>query len=143
MRRGFTVLELVIAIAIVAILAGIAVPTYRGHIERHAEDAFERHVQRADDAAEVIAAMGNQTEADELEQRPVIGVRDEPERGTRQDPARGAPRRFEDELREFFRSRHPGILSEIRDTGKMPEGGEVENAIADFKAAFEGTGVEE
>ena len=34
MRRGFTVLELVIAIAIVAILAGIAVPTYRGHIER-------------------------------------------------------------------------------------------------------------
>jgi F-type H+-transporting ATPase subunit alpha len=59
------------------------------------------------------------------------------------DIAIGDVRRFEDELREFFRSRHPGILSEIRDTGKMPEGGEVENAIADFKAAFEGTGVEE
>jgi hypothetical protein len=46
-------------------------------------------------------------------------------------------------LREFFRSRHPGILSQIKDTGKMPEGDEVENAIADFKAAFEGSGAEE
>jgi F-type H+-transporting ATPase subunit alpha len=55
----------------------------------------------------------------------------------------GDVRRFEDELREFFRSRHPGILSQIKDTGKMPEGGEVENAIADFKTAFEGSGAEE
>jgi F-type H+-transporting ATPase subunit alpha len=55
----------------------------------------------------------------------------------------GDVRRFEDELREFFRSRHPGILSEIKDTGKMPEGDEVESAIADFKAAFEGSGAEE
>jgi F-type H+-transporting ATPase subunit alpha len=55
----------------------------------------------------------------------------------------GDVRRFEDELREFFRSRHPGILSEIRDTGKMPEGDEVESAIADFKAAFEGSRAEE
>jgi F-type H+/Na+-transporting ATPase subunit alpha len=55
----------------------------------------------------------------------------------------GDVRRFEDELREFFRSRHPGILSEIKDTGKMPEGDEVETAIADFKAAFEGSGAEE
>jgi F-type H+-transporting ATPase subunit alpha len=52
-------------------------------------------------------------------------------------------RRFEDELRDSFRSRHPGILSEIKDTGKMPEGDEVESAIADFKAAFEGSGAEE
>jgi F-type H+-transporting ATPase subunit alpha len=55
----------------------------------------------------------------------------------------GDVRRFEDELRGFFRSRHPGILSEIKDTGKMPEGDEVESAIADFKAAFEGSGAEE
>jgi F-type H+-transporting ATPase subunit alpha len=55
----------------------------------------------------------------------------------------GDARRFEDELREFFRSRHPGILSEIKDTGKMPEGDDVENAIADFKAAFERSGSEE
>jgi F-type H+-transporting ATPase subunit alpha len=55
----------------------------------------------------------------------------------------GDVRRFEDELREFFGSRHPGILSEIKDTGKMPEGDDVENAIADFKAAFERSGSEE
>jgi F-type H+-transporting ATPase subunit alpha len=52
-------------------------------------------------------------------------------------------RRFEDELREFFRSRHPGLLAQIKDTGKMPEGDDVESAIADFKAAFEGSGAEE
>jgi F-type H+/Na+-transporting ATPase subunit alpha len=52
-------------------------------------------------------------------------------------------RRFEEELREFFRSRHPGLLSEIRDTGKLAEGDEVPNAIAQFKETFEGSGVEE
>ena len=52
-------------------------------------------------------------------------------------------RRFEDELRDFFRSRHPGLLAQIKDTGKMPEGDDVESAIADFKAAFEGSGAEE
>jgi F-type H+-transporting ATPase subunit alpha len=57
--------------------------------------------------------------------------------------ALGDVRRFEDELREFFRSRHPGILGQIKDTGKMPEGDEVQVAIADFKAAFEGSGAEE
>jgi F-type H+-transporting ATPase subunit alpha len=55
----------------------------------------------------------------------------------------GDVRRFEDELREYFRSRQPGILTHIKDTGKMPEGDEVETAIADFKAAFEGSGAEE
>jgi F-type H+-transporting ATPase subunit alpha len=55
----------------------------------------------------------------------------------------GDVRRFEDELREYFRSRQPGILSQIKDTGKMPEGDEVQSAIADFKAAFEGSGAEE
>ncbi len=55
----------------------------------------------------------------------------------------GDVRRFEDELREFFRSRQPGLLSHIKDTGKLPEGDEVQNAIAEFKAAFEATRVEE
>ena len=59
------------------------------------------------------------------------------------DVAVGDVRRFEDELREFFRSRHPGILTQIKETGKMPEGDEVENAIADFEAAFESSGAEE
>jgi len=32
--RGFTILELIIAIAIIGILAGIAVPTYTGYVEK-------------------------------------------------------------------------------------------------------------
>ncbi len=63
--------------------------------------------------------------------------------GHMDDVAVGDVRRFEDELREFFRSRHPGILTQIKETGKMPEGDEVENAIADFEAAFESSGAEE
>ncbi len=63
--------------------------------------------------------------------------------GHMDDVAVGDVRRFEDELREFFRSRHPGILTQIKDTGKMPEGNEVEDAITDFVAAFEGSGAEE
>ncbi len=55
----------------------------------------------------------------------------------------GDIKRFEDGLREFFRGRHPGILSEIKDTGKMPEGDAVGSAIGEFKETFEGSGSEE
>ncbi len=34
MRRGFTVVELMLVVAIVAVLAAIAVPTYQNHVER-------------------------------------------------------------------------------------------------------------
>jgi F-type H+/Na+-transporting ATPase subunit alpha len=45
-------------------------------------------------------------------------------------------RRFESELLEWMRSRHGGLLSEIRDTGTLPEGGAVENAVESFKTDF-------
>jgi F-type H+-transporting ATPase subunit alpha len=45
-------------------------------------------------------------------------------------------RRFERELLEWMRSRHAGLLSEIRDTGALPEGGAVEAAVDAFKAEF-------
>ena len=45
-------------------------------------------------------------------------------------------RRFETELLEWMRSRHAGLLSEIRDTGALPEGGAVESAVDAFKADF-------
>jgi F-type H+-transporting ATPase subunit alpha len=45
-------------------------------------------------------------------------------------------RQFEQELLEFFRGRHAGLLTEIRDTGAMPEGGALENAVDDFKRHF-------
>jgi hypothetical protein len=35
-----------------------------------------------------------------------------------------------------MRSRHAGLLSEIRDTGALPEGGAVEAAVDAFKAEF-------
>ena len=69
----------------------------RRHVERHAEDALERHVDRADDAREVVAAMRDHAEADEIEQRPVEGVEDEAGRGERQHPSRRAARRLEHE----------------------------------------------
>jgi F-type H+-transporting ATPase subunit alpha len=63
--------------------------------------------------------------------------------GHMDDIAIGDVRRFEDELREFFQSRHPGLLAEIRDTGKLPATEAVDGAIAEFKETFEGSGVAE
>jgi F-type H+/Na+-transporting ATPase subunit alpha len=44
--------------------------------------------------------------------------------------------RFERELLEWSRSRHAGLLSQIRDTGSLPEGGTLDAAIGEFKASF-------
>jgi F-type H+/Na+-transporting ATPase subunit alpha len=52
-------------------------------------------------------------------------------------------RRFEEGLRAFFISRHPGLLSEIKDTGKLPEVETVDAAIDEFKESFERSGSEE
>ncbi|HVR77171.1 MAG TPA: F0F1 ATP synthase subunit alpha [Acidimicrobiia bacterium] len=57
--------------------------------------------------------------------------------------ALGDIRRYDEELRQFFRSRHPGLLSEVRDTGKLPEVETVNAAIAEFNESFEGSKVEE
>jgi F-type H+-transporting ATPase subunit alpha len=51
--------------------------------------------------------------------------------------------RFETELREYFTTRHGNLLTTIRDTGKLPEGSAMADAVAAFKEIFEGTGVEE
>jgi F-type H+-transporting ATPase subunit alpha len=45
-------------------------------------------------------------------------------------------RRFEQELLEWMRSRHSGLLGAVRDTGAMPEGEAIENAVAEFKTSF-------
>jgi F-type H+/Na+-transporting ATPase subunit alpha len=44
--------------------------------------------------------------------------------------------RFETELLEWMRSRHAGLLVEVRDTGSLPEGGAVEAAVDACKAQF-------
>ena len=45
-------------------------------------------------------------------------------------------RRFEQELLEWMRTRHAGLLSAVRDTGALPEGDALEAAVAEFKASF-------
>jgi len=45
-------------------------------------------------------------------------------------------RRFERELLEWFRTRHADILVSITETGKMPDGDKLEQAVTDFKSQF-------
>ena len=45
-------------------------------------------------------------------------------------------RRFETELLDWMRTRHAGLLAEIRDTGSLPAGDALANAVRDFKAQF-------
>ena len=45
-------------------------------------------------------------------------------------------KRFEADLIDYLRGRHRALLDSIRDTGKMPEGGALEAAIAAFKDEF-------
>jgi F-type H+-transporting ATPase subunit alpha len=49
----------------------------------------------------------------------------------------GDVRRFENELREYFRTRHGEVLAGIADSGKLPEGDDFAKAIAAFKETFE------
>jgi F-type H+-transporting ATPase subunit alpha len=45
-------------------------------------------------------------------------------------------RRFENELLEWFRTRHAGILAEIRDSGAIPANDALGAAVASFKTQF-------
>ncbi len=46
-------------------------------------------------------------------------------------------RRFEVELREYFRGNHPELLQQIRDTGKLPDEGELDKALQAFVDGFD------
>ncbi len=63
--------------------------------------------------------------------------------GHMDDVAIGDIRRFEREMREFFRTRYSNVLATIRETGKLPEGDEMVDGIRAFKDGFEGTQSEE
>lgn len=58
--------------------------------------------------------------------------------GLADDVATEDIRRFENELREYFRTRHSNVLASIRETGKLPEGDELADGIKAFKETFEG-----
>ncbi len=55
----------------------------------------------------------------------------------------GDIRRFENELRRFFRDRFSHVLAHIKDTGALPEGDALEEGIKAFKGTFETSGSEE
>ena len=57
--------------------------------------------------------------------------------GHMDDVPTGDVRRFERELREYFRTRHSDVLTEIRSSGKLPEGDEMVSGINAFKETFE------
>ena len=46
-------------------------------------------------------------------------------------------KRFESELLEYMRTRHPDILDTIRDSGALPEGDELADAVNAFKDQFQ------
>ena len=46
-------------------------------------------------------------------------------------------RRFETELREYFRGNHPELLDTIRTTGKLPDEGEMDKALQAFLDGFD------
>ena len=48
-------------------------------------------------------------------------------------------RRFEHELRDFFKSRYSNVLAGITETGKLPEGDAMVEGITAFKDTFTGT----
>jgi F-type H+/Na+-transporting ATPase subunit alpha len=59
--------------------------------------------------------------------------------GHMDDIPTGDIRRFERELRDYFRGRHTNLLQSIAETGKMPEGDELVEGITEFKQTFEAT----
>jgi F-type H+-transporting ATPase subunit alpha len=59
--------------------------------------------------------------------------------GHMDDVAVGDIRRFEFELKEYFRARHTNVLAGIAETGDLPEGDVLAESIAAFKETFEGS----
>jgi F-type H+/Na+-transporting ATPase subunit alpha len=49
-------------------------------------------------------------------------------------------KRFETDLLEVFRTRYSNLLAHIRDTGTLPDEGELRKAVAGFKEMFEPSG---
>ncbi len=74
----------------------------RGHVDRHAEDAFERDEEVPDQAREIVAAMG----PGRRQVRPQHRIGDEQDSHERHDPAAGAARRLEQQHDEGHAQRH-------------------------------------
>ena len=64
-RKGFTIVELVIVIAVIAILAAVLIPTFAGMVEKaneskalqEAQNAYKEALSKEASAAEIAAGM--------------------------------------------------------------------------------------
>ncbi len=87
----------------------------RRHVDRDAEDAFERDEEMADEAREVVAAVGPGRRQMGTEQR----IGDEKEGDDRHDPARGAPRRLQQQHDEDHAERDVGAVGRRGAVGEV------------------------
>lgn len=59
MKRGFTILEILLVVAVVAIVAGIGIPFYYSFVTRNNLDLAHEHVYEAYTRAQVKAQVGD------------------------------------------------------------------------------------
>lgn len=69
-KRGFTIIELVIVIAVIAILAGVLIPTFSSVIEKANKSARLQTAQQA-----LVVALADQKDA-ALEDGTIIAIKD-------------------------------------------------------------------
>lgn len=74
-KGGFTLVELIVVIAILGILAGVAVPVYNGYIKK-ADRAGDEQLLAAINKAFVSACLANGEDNYDLEERPSITITD-------------------------------------------------------------------
>lgn len=58
-KKGFTIIELVIVIAVIGILAAVLIPTFSGVIDKANESAAAQNAKVIYEEASIAAAMGN------------------------------------------------------------------------------------